>query len=302
MSTTQTENYSHSFSFSLNGVTVGIHNNSKLFSFNEPHYCSEHRHHVTEIHYVYAGSEIVTILNKKEKREERYCVEAGQLLIIFPQTYHATNENSAFSRLTFTVEAIEEVPSVFSKKVTDALNAGKDTCTIIEDKYLSNTFEGIQNAFRQLDDDNIYFNNYNRQLLMTSAVTHILDILLKNQFPAQTRTPPMTDLHREYLIKNFFCMATDQGHTLDSLAKMIHLSPRQTQTTVERIMGKNFKTLVLEQRMSTAELLITCTDKSLAEICESSGYSSYSSFYTAFVNYYGITPTEYKRLHGKSSS
>ena len=136
----QTENYNHSFSFSLNGVQISIRNNSSLFTIDEAHYCGTHQHHVAELHYVYSGSEIVTILNRKEKREDEYNVEAGQLLIVFPQTYHALLGSKSFSRLTFTVEAIEEDPGAFSKKVVEAFGHQNDKCRIIEDKYLQSTF------------------------------------------------------------------------------------------------------------------------------------------------------------------
>lgn len=290
----QSENYRHSFSFAINDVLFIIHNNSTIFNFDDDYYTSAHYHHVAEIHYVYEGSQTIKIINKEKKREDTYSIEAGQLLLIHPYVYHAIGSTGRLTRLTFTIEAIVQKQTEFAKSITEIINR-PDAPLILRNKYLNDTFDVIRSAFNRNDSDSFYFDQYNRQLLMTSVVTYILDLLLKKAPPFRTQRVPITDVDREYLIKNYLCLNCSKPNALSELADILHLSIRQTQTMVEKVMGKNFKTVALERRMELADTLIECTDMTLTEICEELNYSSYSSFYTAFVNYFGVSPTERKK-------
>lgn len=288
------EMYQYSFPFSINDTRFIIHNNSSILSFQEDSYRSTHCHHVTEIHYVYQGNEKVSVLNVEKKREDVYNVSAGQLLLIRPYMYHAMSNKGFLSRLTFTLEALPQKDSDFSKYVAEAFTGGSEPL-IVQNKYLQDTFDEIRSAFRHKSEDNLYFDRYNQQLLLTSAITYVINLVLESTPAHKEKKSAKAELDREYIIKNFFCVNFSRPQALEALAELLHLSTRQTQTEVERVMGKNFKTLALEMRMKLADMLIRCTDKTLTEISDELDYSSYSSFYTAFMNYFGISPTEYKK-------
>lgn len=288
------EMYQYSFPFSINDTRFIIHNNSSILSFQEDSYRATHCHHVAEIHYVYQGSETVNILNVEKKREDVYNVSAGQLLLIRPYMYHAMSNRGSLSRLTFTLEALPQKNSDFSRYVYEAFNNGSEPL-IVQNKYLQDAFDEIRSAFRHKREDNLYFDRYNQQLMLTSVITYVINLVLGSTSMRNEKKPATAELDREYIIKNFFCMSFSRPNALEALAELLHLSTRQTQTEVERVMGKNFKTLALEMRMKLADMLIRCTEKTLTEISDELDYSSYSSFYTAFVNYFGVTPTEYKK-------
>jgi len=90
----------------------------------------------------------------------------------------------------------------------------------------------------------------------------------------------------EEYISNFYM---EQGG-ISELAKILYLSPRQTQSVVKSLMGENFKTLIVRQRIHAANLLMKTTNLSLDEISREIGYHSYSGFYMAYVKLMGCSP------------
>ena len=55
-------------------------------------------------------------------------------------------------------------------------------------------------------------------------------------------------------------------------------------------MGEDFKSLVVRQRINTANALMKTTDLTLDEISREIGYNSYSGFYMAYIKLMGYPP------------
>ena len=281
------QNLPQIFSFAINGSTFYIRNNASIFSLSEFR-TGMHQHHVAEIHYLYSGSERLTYIDPELHRENVMTVEEGQLLLIPPHIFHSMESNSHILRITFTFEI--QGSSDFYKLGTNAISEMKKP-SVFSDDYFRSVFSVIR---EKIEEEGIYFNQYRRQLMITSVVTMLTDILLQKFPHTEPSAKLLPEADRNFLIRDFICRSEVNNDSLDNLASLLHLSTKQTQTVVKRLMGKNFKSLILESKMQLAKALVQGTDRSLSSIAEDIGYRSYSSFYTAYKKYHGVTPLQHR--------
>lgn len=83
--------------------------------------------------------------------------------------------------------------------------------------------------------------------------------------------------------------------TLDTLAKQVNLGKRQTERLLQKHYNKTFLQKRTEARMSAACLLLSESNKSIAEIADELGYSSAEHFTNTFRQFYGMTPSGYRK-------
>ena len=83
--------------------------------------------------------------------------------------------------------------------------------------------------------------------------------------------------------------------TLSELAGKLNLSIRQTQRFLSEKYGRTFQQLKTESRMSSAQMLLLNSDRTISDIAELVGYSSSEHFCTAFRKQCGISPGEYRK-------
>lgn len=87
-------------------------------------------------------------------------------------------------------------------------------------------------------------------------------------------------------------LAVNHNYKLEDFAREVYLSPRQFERFIYRIYGKNFKELIVENRMLKSVQLIKEGKYSLSKIATLVGYDSYSGFLSAYRKYYGVNPTD----------
>jgi len=78
--------------------------------------------------------------------------------------------------------------------------------------------------------------------------------------------------------------------TLSDIAAHFSYHPNYVSTLLTKETGKSFSTLVLEQRMARARILLQNTKLSVADIADMLGYSNTSNFHKVYKEYYGTTP------------
>jgi len=83
--------------------------------------------------------------------------------------------------------------------------------------------------------------------------------------------------------------------TLDGLAEYINMSRRSTQRLVLGLYRQSFTQKLAEFRLNAAAQLIRQNDRTLAQIAKAVGYEEYTTFHKAFVKYFGMLPSEYRK-------
>lgn len=112
----------------------------------------------------------------------------------------------------------------------------------------------------------------------------------------QTESTALSDRIMDYM------GTSSDSMTLKDIAKHFGYHPNYISTLLHRETGQTFSQILLQKRMERAALLMNSTDFSLEEIASMLGYSNHSNFYKAFRQYYHMTPREYQKKMGKSSS
>ena len=89
------------------------------------------------------------------------------------------------------------------------------------------------------------------------------------------------------------------GDPLDvpALARAAHLSPAHFSREFRRRFGETPHQYLLMRRLERAAALLRNTDRSVAEICLTVGFTSVGSFTTSFGRFFGLSPTAYRAAH-----
>jgi AraC-like DNA-binding protein len=83
--------------------------------------------------------------------------------------------------------------------------------------------------------------------------------------------------------------------TLDEVAEVVHLSPSRVRHVFRDVSGVGFKEYATRVRLAEAKRLLLATDRSVAEVAHSVGYTNVHQFYAVFHRYGSMSPAEYRR-------
>ena len=102
------------------------------------------------------------------------------------------------------------------------------------------------------------------------------------------------DSVREYvdhLIESYF----REEFRLDSLARKIGIDKSRLCRLYRAGAGMTIMDALRLRRLKEAAELLTCTNRTISEICFSSGFNDLSYFYRSFTAKYGTNPGEFRR-------
>ncbi|MBP7498349.1 MAG: AraC family transcriptional regulator, partial [Chryseobacterium sp.] len=92
----------------------------------------------------------------------------------------------------------------------------------------------------------------------------------------------------------------DPNLTLEMVAKELQVTKHLLSQYINETLGKSFSSLIKEYRVEKAkQLLQTESNFTIEGLGYDSGFSSKSTFFTAFKKITGSTPSEYQKLHSK---
>ncbi len=128
--------------------------------------------------------------------------------------------------------------------------------------------------------------------LVISEFSRLLGILLPSdpsggRFGGQDTC--LARLHRINTVANVYY---DRNISVEELARMLYLSPRQLSRIIESTYGMGWSALINERRMKVARDLIESSDMTVEQIAEYVGFSTPRGFYSAYKRYYGKTPKQ----------
>ena len=137
-------------------------------------------------------------------------------------------------------------------------------------------------------------------LTHTVEVGHNLGTDLKNLSVAKIEKE--NEKHRIIADDIYQCLTEDIGtkYTASMFAEKYGVSDTSVKKYFKNIYGYGFKEYQTKVRMEWAAERLVVTDMSVGFISERVGYSKQTKFTKAFKNYYGVTPSEYRRNNKKS--
>lgn len=165
-----------------------------------------------------------------------------------------------------------------------------------------------QSPIFRLENKNVIYNNINEPIMRLcyqesatddtlSALVYSTLCMLQTGSMYQTESPStagsasITERSIEYIKAHIH-----QNITLQDLAENAGLSPYYFSRLFKKEMGYSPIDYVSIMKINYAKLMLRTTSGSIAEIAESLGYSSESSFINAFKLRRGISPHKYRKL------
>ncbi len=108
--------------------------------------------------------------------------------------------------------------------------------------------------------------------------------------PRQLPAPDTMQVAINYIHSNF----SDSTISSKQIALMVGVHPVTFSRGFNCIVGMGFNQYLNHLRCSNAAMLLTSSDYTVTDIAFKTGFGSIRSFNRAFLNTYGITPTEYR--------
>jgi YesN/AraC family two-component response regulator len=95
-------------------------------------------------------------------------------------------------------------------------------------------------------------------------------------------------------VLNYINLYATEGVSLESTARKFNISPNYLSSLIHKETGITYQYHVIMAKINVAKQLLDDTRMTIEEIAYNVGYENYVSFYHAFKNVEGITPSEYR--------
>ena len=235
--------------------------------------------------------------------DEQIILKPGSVLLIPPNTQRACNcpnddsvmffymlRSSTFSHVFWEQLSSQNLMSLFFKQALGSQNStnylrfetGQDIA--IETLLFS--------IFKQYNTDA----PYSTQLTNSLMGTFFLYLLQNYEQTAHISRKSKFHWKPEFAALFSYIQNHYQTVTLEELSDVFNYSQRQIIRIIQNCTAKTLSQLLTQLRMEKASTMILTKNKSLEQIASELGYSSLSSFYRVFVNYYGMPPRQYRQL------
>lgn len=251
-----------------------------------------------EIAYVMHGNCTEYIVNQEVP------MKAGDLCIITPNTVHAI---SAFADDVEIINILIRI-STFEKSFFNILSADD----ILSDFFTRTLYQSQEMPYLLFQTgydpelrsylcrlkEEVSHNHRYRKRMVNSVLSSFFILLLRNH-DKDVIIPNLNDEGtRENLL--FILRYMQENYTtvtLHYLAKFFNYSERQIQRIIKNATGLGFTENIQKIKMSRAADLLVNKSIPVTEISVIQGYSDVSNFRHMFKKYYGMTPSQYRRLH-----
>lgn len=248
-----------------------------------------------EILYVFSGQCPVWF------EDEHITLTPGTVLLIPPNTPRACNcpndesvmffymiRSSSFSRIFWEQLSNQNLMSLFFKQALDRKNT---TNYLRFDTQQDVAIEALLYAiFQQYNTAAAYSSQMTNSLMGT----FFLYLLQNYEQTAQISAKSKFHWKPEFAAIFAYIQEHYQTVTMEELAEAFNYSQRQIIRIIRSSTSKTFSQLLTQLRMEKAANMIASQNLPLEQIASEVGYSSLSSFYRVFVNYYGVTPGEWR--------
>lgn len=260
-------------------------------------YSSMHAHshslRTYELHYIPSGYGMLIADGKQ------YEITPGTLFMTGPNVVHEqiTNLDDPMAEYCIFFEILSNEPASAANKKAIVKEPMLQQLLQNTPFWIGRDSGNLMNIFELLADQLA-----SKRVGWHHMVTNLLEIIIICSIQQYTThnasrqpTPLKTlDDNRLVLIENSF-LYQFASITLEQLADMLKLSPRQTQRAVYKQFGMSFQDKKLLARMEAASRLLQTTRSSISEIAAQVGFTSLEQFSNAFKKYYGISPSQFRK-------
>ncbi|MBQ9307180.1 MAG: helix-turn-helix transcriptional regulator [Clostridia bacterium] len=255
----------------------------------------EHMHDYVEVYYVIQGRCTLHIAGKS------LSLVPGDFIFIAPGAGHSLESNEKVNFILDLSVRGSSFESLFLKQLSFDTVLSAFFRKIIYDKaelnyILFHTHEdpGVKHAIKNIAMETSLKDPFN-EIVYTSWTNIIFSILLR-RYHADVETDPLllnTDFSRilAYISDHYDTV------TLDDLSDAFNYSKPHLCNLIKSYTGRTFTSLVNQQKLYKAEILLTSTDFPMQEIAEIIGFTSVDYFIRLFKRTHDMTPGQYRKTH-----
>ena len=278
------------FATQLDGISFHFRASRKDVPAHEIVNQKPHLHYAWEMHYIYDGS----ISLHAAESDDPIVINQGECCLVPEKLVHALHSEDV-TRFCFKLQ-FEFDSSNPENKLDNYLKLQNTLLNIrgiklFRDAHISSLME----QFRSISTSAHQFAEYQKGFLLMGVFLRVCQLAegyFSTRIGAIKPSRSLSDSERKWIIEEHIAGDCANEKDISSLAKKLFLSERQTRVLVQKIMGENYKKLIIKRRMEVAHLLLTTSTAPLSEIALQVGYRSYNGFYSAYVNYFGVSPEE----------
>lgn len=103
-------------------------------------------------------------------------------------------------------------------------------------------------------------------------------------------------------VKDYIILHFAEDIQLETLAELAGMSPSSFSRFFKQRTGDTVSNYIITARLGYADRLLLNTDKSISEICFSSGFNNLSNFNRLFKDRKGMNPREYRKTYAKKAT
>lgn len=234
--------------------------------------------------------------------DEQISLTPGSVLLIPPNTPRACNcpnddcvmffymiRSSTFSRIFWDQLSNQSLMSLFFKQ---ALGGKNSTAYLRFETGQDVAIEALLFAIFQQYNTNAA---YSAQMTNSLMGTFFLYLLQNYEQTAHVSKKSKFHWKPEFAAIFSYIQEHYQTVTMEELSAVFNYSQRQIIRIIQNSTSKTFSQLLTQLRMDKAATLVSAGEIPLEQIASDIGYSSLSSFYRVFLNYYGMPPGQFKR-------
>lgn len=250
--------------------------------------------HYFEVYYAFSGQCPVMF------EHETVMMEPGTVLIIPPSIMKACTcpsddcvvhfymiRSSTFSQVFLNSLSDHNLMSLFFRQ---ALSEHSNTAYL---RFDTGQDSSIESLLHYIYCEYISDGSYSSQMLNSLMSTFLLLLLQRYENTAQISKKSNFHWKPEFAAMFNYIQTHYQSVTLEKLSQKYNYSERQIIRIIQNCTGKKFSGFMLQLRMEKAARMLFAQTASINTIAAEVGYSTLSSFYRAFTQYYGCTPRAY---------
>lgn len=208
----------------------------------------------------------------------RYTMGPGDLCIVFPNMLHSILAQHSDKYLIM-------VSPVLLPEFGKQLSHSKPVCPLVTADRLPPIVGQLFRRCSQLRTD-----EKDRSLLICHVASILGEVLRIVPLQQRSSDPELVQRIVEFVVTRY-----SEDISLTQLAEAVGYSKFYVSRCLNDTFGCNFRALVNNYRIDTAEQMLLHSRDSVADIAYGCGFLNLSSFNRAFLKYCGISPTAYRK-------
>ena len=267
----------------------------EIFYYNDTHFSNvkSHTHDYYEFYFFLQGEVDLMVSGRA------FPMQAGNVALIPPGIAHYMvnrNENTPYRRFIFWVsreyyEQLKEVSADYSYIITQAVENGQ----YVYHNGLS-TFNALhEKCYRLLEE--IHTAHFGKETKINLCVNDLM--LQLNRMAYENNNPVKHSENQSLYIRlmQYIEEHLEDDLSLDELANHFYVSKFHIAHIFKDNLGLSIHQYITKKRLEMCRNALL-SDSSISKTFHTYGFKDYSSFFRAFKKEYGLSPKEYKELHG----